>query len=67
MLAPAHIPELKAGRDLLDQWWDRLVLGDKAYITAPITEELQQMPRLTLLTCRARTNGSKSLPLGANL
>ncbi len=49
-LVPAHILDLSAGRALLDDYSDRIVLGDKAYVSAPVAEELQQTRALTLLT-----------------
>ena len=36
-VTPAHVDDLTAGQDLLFQLTNRLVVGDKGYISAPLT------------------------------
>lgn len=60
-LAPAHLRDLSVGQDLLDRHRHRIVLGDKAYISAPVAEALQQSRDLTLLTW-PRRNQRQQLP-----
>jgi hypothetical protein len=49
-LAPANETDLNAGLDILSDHTDRLVLGDKAYISQGVAEHLRTFNRITLLT-----------------
>jgi hypothetical protein len=49
-LAPANMPDLDAGLDILSDHTDRIVLGDKAYISEWVAETLRTFNRLELLT-----------------
>lgn len=49
-LAPAHETDLRAGQDILSDHTDRVVLGDKAYISQWIAEQLQAFNRIDLIT-----------------
>jgi hypothetical protein len=64
MLAPANIMELYAGVELLEEHTDLTVLGDKAFISAPVQARLQADNRLALLTL-PRRNQRRSLPAAA--
>lgn len=54
-LAPAHFTDLEAGHDLLSHHTDRTVVGDKAYISHRVAEQLRRFNRIELLTL-PRTN-----------
>jgi len=53
-LAPASAQDLAVGVSLLAHHNDRLVLGDKAYVSAPAAAELWQQNRIQLLTLPRR-------------
>jgi hypothetical protein len=50
LLAPANVNDLEAGAELLAKHRDLLVLGDKAYLSAPVAAELLATAGITLLT-----------------
>lgn len=60
-LAPASVFDLKIGRELLQQHTDRKVIGDKAYISAEVADELWRHKRIRLLTL-PRRNQKRQLP-----
>lgn len=49
-LAPAHETDLSAGQDILGDHTDRIVLGDKAYISRWVAEQLRTFNRIELVT-----------------
>ena len=49
-LAPASVGDLAIGRELLEEHGNRIVIGDKAYISAEVADELWQHNRIRLLT-----------------
>ncbi len=49
-LAPASVGDLAVGRELLLEFADRIVIGDKAYVSPPVAKELWQHNRTRLLT-----------------
>ena len=53
-LAPASLQDLAVGVDLLTDHNDRLVFGDKAYVSAPAAAELWQQNRIRLQTLPRR-------------
>lgn len=53
-LAPANVPELTAGIELLEEQTDLEVLGDKAFVSAPIQARLAAENRLILRTLPRR-------------
>lgn len=62
MLAPANVPEVTAGVELLDARTDLDVLGDKAFISAPVAAELRETNRIRRLTL-PRRNALRQVPL----
>ena len=50
VLAPAHVTDLEAGRDLFFSHTDLQIIGDKAYISADIAAELWRTNRILLQT-----------------
>ena len=60
-LAPASKLDLAVGRELLAEHENRIVIGDKAYVSAPAAEELWQSNRIRLLT-KPRKNQKKQIP-----
>ena len=50
LLAPANVNDLEAGAELLAKHRDLLVLGDKAYLSAPVAADLLATAGITLLT-----------------
>lgn len=60
-LAPASERDLAVGRELLAENDNRIVIGDKAYVSAPTGEELWQYNRIRLLT-KTRKNQKKQIP-----
>ena len=60
-LAPASERDLAVGRQLLAENDNRIVIGDKAYVSAPAAEELWQYNRIRLLT-KLRKNQKKQIP-----
>lgn len=61
VLAPANVPELQVGTELLDAHPDLEVLGDKAFISAPVAADLQATNRIRLLTL-PRRNALRHVP-----
>lgn len=61
VLAPANATDLQAGLDMLWEWTDLDVIGDKAYISAMIAEELERTNRLHLETL-PRKDMKRQLP-----
>jgi hypothetical protein len=49
-LAPANETDLTAGQDILSDHTDRVVLGDKAYISQWVAEQLSTFNRIELVT-----------------
>ena len=49
-LAPASVGDLAIGRELLEEHGNRIVIGDKAYISAEVADQLWQHNRIRLLT-----------------
>lgn len=62
VLAPANVPELQVGVELLDVHTDLDVLGDKAFISAPAAAELRATNRIRLLTL-PRRNALQPVPI----
>ncbi len=60
-LAPANQLDLAVSRELLAEHENRIVIGDKAYVSAPAAEELWQSNRIRLLT-KPRKNQKKQIP-----
>lgn len=54
VLAPANVTELQAGTELLEEHTDRLVLGDKAFVSRPAADRLRAENRIALLTLPRR-------------
>lgn len=61
VLAPANTPELTVGVELLDAHTDLEVLGDKAFISAPVAAELREINRIHLRTL-PRRNALQPVP-----
>jgi hypothetical protein len=61
ILAPAHAADLSIGAELLREHTDIVVLGDKGYISQPLTTELAQQNRVQVLTIPRRTQ-KRQLP-----
>ena len=59
-LAPANERDLAVGRELLAEHDNRIVIGDKAYVSAPAAEELWQYNRIRLLTKKRKTRKNRS-------
>ena len=59
-LAPASVGDLAIGRELLQEHGNRIVIGDKAYVSAPVADELWQHNRIRLLT-KPRINQRKQI------
>lgn len=59
VLAPANESDLYAGLDILAEQTDLVVLGDKAYISADVAEELRHNNRLHLLTLPRKNQKSQ--------
>lgn len=53
-LAAASIHDVLVAPDLLGAEWDRVVLGDKGYISAPLARALQEERQVTLITPQRR-------------
>ena len=64
LLAPANVNDLEAGVELLAAHHDRLVLGDKGYISAPVAAALRAQAGVTLFTV-PRANQRAHLPAPA--
>lgn len=60
-LAGASVPDLTIATELLADHSDRLVIGDKAYISAPMAADLWQHNRIRLQTV-PRRNQKRQLP-----
>ena len=54
-LAAASAHDVMVAPDLLGEDWDRVVLGDKGYISAPLARSLQEERQVTLITPQRRT------------
>jgi len=54
LLTPAHVTDLSAGQELLNLHTDRIVLGDKAYISAAVAADLWRLRGIRLLTLPKR-------------
>jgi hypothetical protein len=54
VLAPASVPELQAGVELLEEHTDLAARGDKAFVSAPARERLRAENRVDLLTLPRR-------------
>lgn len=54
-LAPASAHDLPVGASLLAEHTDRIVIGDKAYVSAAVAQELREHNRISLLAL-PRTN-----------
>lgn len=61
VLASANVPELTVGVELLDAHTDLDVLGDKAFISAPVAADLRETNRIRLLTL-PRRNALQPVP-----
>lgn len=61
VLAPANVTDLEAGLDMLTEHTDRTVLGDQAYISAWVAEDLRLFNRVELLTL-PRKNQKQQVP-----
>ena len=53
-LAPASKTDLAVGHELLTNHQDKQVIGDKAYISDPVKDELAQLNRIELITLPRR-------------
>ncbi len=60
-LAPANATDLAVGEELLAEHTDLRVLGDKAYVSAPVQETLREQNRIELVTV-PRRNQRRQLP-----
>ncbi len=49
-LAAASEHDITVAPDLLGDEWDRVILGDKGYLSAPVAQALQEERQVTLLT-----------------
>ena len=61
VLAPAHALDLTIGQELLREHTDRVVIGDKGYISAAVATALATANRLHLLTI-PRRNQKRQVP-----
>ena len=61
VLAPANALELTAGAELLAEHTDLTVLGDKAFISAPVAAGLRERNRVALVTL-PRRNQRRQVP-----
>ena len=53
-LAPASATDLSVGHELLSEHQNKQVIGDKAYISTPIKEQLAQVNGIELITVPRR-------------
>jgi transposase len=53
-LAPANASDLRVGEELLEQWRDLRVLGDKGYLSAAVAAALWERRRVQLVTLPRR-------------
>ena len=63
-LAPASVGDLAIGRELLQEHHNRIVIGDKAYVSAPVADLLWQHNRIRLLS-KPRSNQKIQIPASA--
>ena len=63
-LAPASVGDLAIGRELLEEHCNRIVIGDKAYVSAAVADELWQHNCIRLLT-KPRSNQKKQISASA--
>jgi hypothetical protein len=61
VLAPANVPELQAGEELLAEHTDLAALGDKAFISKAVAERLWAENRVRLITL-PRRNEQRQVP-----
>ena len=61
VLAPAHVTDLHVGEELLSEHTDRVVIGDKGYISGRLAATLAEHNRLHLLTI-PRRNQKRQVP-----
>lgn len=61
VLAPANVPELQAGAEMLEEHTDLDALGDKAFISKPVAARLQEENRVRLITL-PRRNEQRQVP-----
>ncbi len=61
VLAPANAAELRVGTELLAEHTDLEVLGDKAFVSAPVAADLRERNRVRLLTL-PRRNELRQVP-----
>lgn len=61
ILAPAHVPDLAVGAELLQEHTDLVVIGDKGYISAEVAAQLADRNSVRLLTV-PRRNQKLQLP-----
>lgn len=60
-LAPANVWDLPVGVELLERYRDLVAIGDKAYISAPVAEQLRRERGIQVLTV-PRKNQRQQLP-----
>ncbi len=63
LLAPANAVELHAGTELLEEHTDLTVVGDKAFVSAPVKARLRAENRVELLTL-PRRNQRRQVSVG---
>ena len=63
-LAPASVGDLAIGRELLEKHHNRIVIGDKAYVSVPVADLLWQHNRIRLLS-KPRSNQKIQIPASA--
>jgi hypothetical protein len=61
VLAPANLPELQVGAELLEEHTDLTAFSDKAWVSAPLVERLKEENRLWLWTV-PRRNEQRTVP-----
>ncbi|MGH3804120.1 MAG: IS982 family transposase [Pseudonocardiaceae bacterium] len=62
VLAPANVVELQVGAELLEEHTDLAVIGDKAFISAPLATRLETENRVRLLTLPRRNARQPASP-----
>ncbi len=66
-LAAASEHDITVAPELLGEEWDRVVLGDKGYISAPLAQALQEERQVTLLTPSRNNQRTQRDPAFARL
>jgi DDE family transposase len=61
VLAPANVPEVQAGAELLAEHTDRAAFSDQAFVSAPLAERLWDHNRIRLWTL-PRRNEQRTVP-----